>query len=231
MIDIESYAHKYPHYEDSTIPPLLERYLRARRPATLLDAGCGDGALVRAIVASGLVTGRVLACDASSTRLDRVKGSTGVEAFVDDVERLEHVTTGSIDFLVSSQVIEHVDDAKMLRAIERVTRPGAVVFLSTVQKRWYGWYFYRSPAGWALDPTHLREYRNDDELLSKVPHEAFAVLENEKTPIAWPLTDFLLKRFTKDRAVYAKSSVLRRLRALKVPIVGYSNWELVLERT
>ncbi|AKV03099.1 hypothetical protein AKJ09_09762 [Labilithrix luteola] len=128
--DVDDYARKWPQFDDDVVPPLLERYLAARKPPTILDAGCGEGSLVRALVRRKLVSERVLACDASSVRIARLdKPGTAVTAFVDDVEKLENVDTSSIDFFVSSQVIEHVDDERMLHTVARVTRPGGLVYL------------------------------------------------------------------------------------------------------
>ena len=137
---------------------------------------------------------------------------------------------GSIDLFVSSQVIEHVDDARMIRAIERVTRPGSMVYLSTVFKRWYAWYFYRSPAGWALDPTHLREYRSDAELLDKFPSRTFRLKKSLKTPVAYAIGDAVLRATGTGPDVYLRSELWRALRRVRVPVVGYKIWEVVLER-
>ena len=42
------------------------------------------------------------------------------------------------------------------------------LYLTTVFKGWYAWYFYRCEGRWTVDPTHLREYRSDAELLPRV---------------------------------------------------------------
>jgi hypothetical protein len=41
--------------------------------------------------------------------------------------------------------------------------------VDTVYKRKWARYIYRSPSGWALDPTHKREYTDVNALLSKFP--------------------------------------------------------------
>ncbi|AKV03100.1 hypothetical protein AKJ09_09763 [Labilithrix luteola] len=99
-----------------------------------------------------------------------------------------------------------------------------------MQKRWYGWYYHRNEAGWVLDPTHLREYRSDGELLRHVNPDQFLVRENVKSPIAYPVADFLLRRLRHDAYAYRKHTWLRALRAAKVRLPGYAIWELVLER-
>jgi len=186
---------------------------------------------MRALLKHGLVHDRLLACDASATRVSRLADlADRVRATVDDVERLRTIEPGSVDFFISSQVIEHVDDERMLNAIANVTRPGSIVYLSTVQKHRYAWYFHRSKAGWALDPTHLREYVRDAELLDKVDFRKFKLRENVKTPLAYSLSDLLFRAIGSDRKIYSRSALSNRLRALKLHVPGYSIWELVLER-
>ena len=227
---LDEYARAYPQLENDTIPPLVERWLAKRRFATILDAGCGEGALVRALVKSGHVAGRLLACDGSAVRLARLADiGEPVTTFVDDVEELRNVETGAVDFVISSQVIEHVDDARMLKTLARVTEKGGIVYLSTVQKSWYAWYFHRSEGGWALDPTHRREYRSDDELLALVDADDFVVRENVKSPVRYPAPDFLLRRM--GRVPFVRTLTwLQRMRKVRVRIPGYFVWELVLER-
>lgn len=232
--DIEDYAQHHRQFFDDAVPELVRDCLArggGESITTILDAGCGDGSLARALASGGhLRDRRLLACDASASRVERLRGVSGVEAFVDDVQELKHVADGSIDLFVSSQVIEHVDDGRMAHAIERVTHRGSKVYVSTVFRRWYGWYFYRSPAGWALDPTHLREYRSDDELLAKFSRRAFRLVTSSKTPIAYPIGDAVLRTLRAGPDVYQRSAVWRTLRAVRVPIVGYSSWELVFDR-
>jgi 2-polyprenyl-3-methyl-5-hydroxy-6-metoxy-1,4-benzoquinol methylase len=230
---IEGYAERHRHFFGDEVPALLRECLDADGIKTILDAGCGDGALVRALHDGGyLGEGRELwACDLSKSRVERVQRSgASVRAFVDDVEELREVPDGAIDLFVSSQVIEHVDDARMIRAIERVTRPGSTIYVSTVFKRWYAWYFYRSPAGWALDPTHLREYRRDAELLDKFPSSTFRLKKSLKTPVAYPIGDAVLRATGTAQDVYLRSELWRALRRVRVPILGYKIWEVVLER-
>src|SRR5262245_24467091 len=92
-LDVESYARAHPHFEDEVVPSLLERYLRSRTFDRVLDAGCGDGALARSLVTRGIVP-RILACDASATRIARATGEH-IEAFEADVETLAPVADGS----------------------------------------------------------------------------------------------------------------------------------------
>lgn len=227
---IEEYAGRRQFYGDE-IPDLVRESLRDPGMKTILEAGCGDGNLVHALVRSGAVDGRrLLACDLSEERVKRVRAATGAESFVDDIERLDHVADASIDFYISSMVIEHVDDGRMANAIARVTRPGARIYLSTVFRRWYGWYFHRAPCGWALDPTHRREYEDDAELLVKFPERQFRLLRSVKSRLAYPLIDPMLRLIGAKSDFAINRRVFQRLRDMRLPIVGYRTWELLLER-
>lgn len=43
-----------------------------------------------------------------------------IHAFVDNTKTMKNIKSNSIDFLISMAVIEHVDDKKMLKAVDRV---------------------------------------------------------------------------------------------------------------
>ena len=102
-------------------------------------------------------------------------------------------------------------------------------YLSTVFKRRYAWYFYRCNGRWVLDPTHLREYTDTHQLLDRIRKHNFKVLEDKKTLYWFPVTDFIFKRIGRDRKVY-RHKLTKFLRNIKVPILGYYNWELVLKK-
>jgi len=134
----------------------------------------------------------------------------------------------SIDFIFSTMVIEHVDDKKAIEAMNRVLKKDGRVYLSTVFKKWYAWYFYRNNGRWVLDPTHLREYSREAQLLDLILASGFRVLENQKSLFWFPFIDFFVKRIEiKNRSLY-ENRILSLLRRIKVPILGYYNWELVL---
>jgi 2-polyprenyl-3-methyl-5-hydroxy-6-metoxy-1,4-benzoquinol methylase len=231
-MDIEEYA-RHRHFYDDEVPPLLDRELQSRSWKSYADLGCGDGSLLLALRARGYFRGReVHALDLSRTRIDRVRVlCPEVDASVGSAQDLQGFPDGSLDFVVSTQVIEHVpDDQKMISEIARVLAPGGTAYLTTIYKKWYGWYFYRCNGRWVIDPTHLREYRSDAELLGDGTPAGLTVVENRKTPLAFPLADFFLRRAGADSRVYSNAR-LRALRGVRVPIPGYHNWELVLRKS
>ena len=73
---------------------------------------------------------------------------------------------GSFDFVITFQVIEHIDDdAAFVREIARVLRPGGRLILTTPN----------APMSLTRNPWHVREYRIDE--LRRLLSEAFPAVE------------------------------------------------------
>ena len=217
------------HIDD--IPPMLSNILEANDWATLLDAGCGDGSLLHALNQEGHLSKKsVYALDVAFERLQIVqeinKDLICVIGSACDIP----VADNSIDLFVSTQVIEHVlDDDAMVKEIRRILTDDGTVYLSTVFKKPYGWYFYRNGGRWVLDPTHLREYSQDYQLLDIFKKYDFDVLVNKKTLDGRPVIDSVIRRLGGGRRIYG-NRLLKQLRSLRVPIPGYYNWEIVCKK-
>jgi 2-polyprenyl-3-methyl-5-hydroxy-6-metoxy-1,4-benzoquinol methylase len=221
------YAKRKQFYTDG-VTPLLSDYLDRSTWNTCLDLGCGDGSLLNALEKQGYLAGKsVYAIDLSKSRIDLVKKiNKDFACLVRDVcdTKLE---SGSIDFLLSTQVIEHVeDDTGMVGEIHRILAAKGTVYLSTVFKKWYGWYFYRCNGKWTLDPTHVREYTQDGQMVDLFRKYDFKILENKKTLDGRPVLDSIMRRIGAGRNVY-DNRLLRMLRAISIPIPGYYIWEIV----
>lgn len=104
---------------------------------TVLDAGCGDGALPLALGDRDRFDGTVLAFD---VRLERVRAARGrlrwaprgarTHVFAADVTRIP-LATASIEAVACGEVLEHLDDdAAAAREIARVLAPGGALVLS-----------------------------------------------------------------------------------------------------
>jgi 2-polyprenyl-3-methyl-5-hydroxy-6-metoxy-1,4-benzoquinol methylase len=225
-MNIEKYAKVAPQSYTDEFPELLTEIIGANSFPIILDCGCGDGSLLYSLFKRKLVKkSKVYAISQKRIRLVK-RISSKIKAKVDSAESLKTIKTGSIDLLISTQVIEHVDHHKMVDAISRVTRNGSVIYLSTVFKKWYGWFFYKNDIGWVIDPTHLREYTEDSQLI-KLFKDNYRVILSKKTLQWFPIADFITKRIgigkrNKDGIIW------KIIRLLRVPIFGYYNWELVL---
>jgi 2-polyprenyl-3-methyl-5-hydroxy-6-metoxy-1,4-benzoquinol methylase len=232
-MDIEEYSKRSPQFYSDKIPTLLKHYLNVKNYSVLLDAGCGDGSLLYALFINGFLKERkVIAIDLSKNRIKLLnsyfsKKCNNIIASVDNVEDLVTVPNESVDLLISNQVIEHVNDKKFLNTIYRVMKKDGIVYLTTIQKKKFAWYFYRNGKNWVLDPTHLKEYESDTELLSILNERDFEILENRKELIKFSLIDFIIKNLGIENRELLVNSKLAYLRKLKIPIFGYYNWTLV----
>ncbi|RKY26274.1 MAG: class I SAM-dependent methyltransferase [Planctomycetota bacterium] len=197
---------------------------------SFLDLGCGDGGLLLAIEQAGFfdyASQEVHGVDLSANRVARMKQlCPSVHGHVGSVCEPLPIAAGSIDLLASTMVLEHVpDDSKMLAEIARLLAPGGRAYISTVFKKPWAWYYYRANGQWVLDPTHRREYRDEAPVLRALQAAGLAVELSCKTPMWFPVMDFIFRRLRRP-GIYAHP-LWSKLRALKVPICGYRTWELV----
>lgn len=114
---------------------ILQRYL-VRRPACVLDAGCGTGGLIRRVVreAPGIA---VFGLDAwhPACRMARSRGEQPIVQA--DVAALP-IPSSSIDAVLSADVLcqERADPARAAAEFWRCLRPGGIVVLNLPA---YGW--------------------------------------------------------------------------------------------
>ena len=169
MKDFDKYSKEHIHFYGGSMRKLLVDLVDKLTPKSLADFGCGDGAILFGLQRKGLLNraNSVIAIDLSETRLERVKKNiANVETICSDVCDVKQLKDNQLDLVICSQVIEHVDDdKKLLDEIYRVLKSGGYLYISSVVKRWYGWYFYRCNGKWALDPTHLREYSSSQNFV------------------------------------------------------------------
>lgn len=237
VIDIEEYARLLPQYYGMAIPKTVKKYLDTASYASLIDCGCGDGALLYVLKQNNYFKNRkVYAIDLSQNRIQLVKKiDPRIHAYVDSAETLKHIKSNSLDFFMTTHVIEHVDDKKMLKTIDRVMKKNGTIYIATVFKKWWGWYYHRKDGKWTMDITHLREYSEDKQLLDLIDAKTFEILEIQKTQLAFPVIDFIIRRLfmnnlITNREFFAKNRTFNLLRYITVPVPGYYNWEIVLKK-
>jgi len=229
-MNLEKYSQRKQFYSNE-VPPLLSECMEGNQWSSLVDLGCGDGSLLHALDQQGYLQAKsVYALDLSQDRLDRVKEmNRDFTCLVADACET-NFGDGSVDLLLSTQVIEHVgDDDEMVKEMHRILHPDGTVYLNTVFKKRYAWYFYRCNNKWTIDPTHLREYTQDDQLLSLLEADGFEIIANVKTLDSRPIADAVFRRLRVSKYVY-KFPLMRLLRKIRVPIPGYYIWELVLRK-
>lgn len=231
-MDFEEYSKNTQFYSEE-IPKILLKYLKKIEWNSYLDLGCGDGSILYALNKNNILKNKIVyAVDISPVRIENAERiNDNFKCFVCDVCNLKKIEDNSIDVIVSTQVIEHVKNERlMLNEIERVLKKGGFVYLSTVFKKKYGWYFYRCNRKWVLDPTHLREYTKDDQLLSLLKNNNFNLCYSHKYLIYMPVIDFVIRKFGATVNIFDKYRFLKLFRNVSIPILGYYHWEIIFSK-
>ena len=230
----EEYTETALHFEATRLPRLLERHLPPG-PLALADLGCGDGPLFAALERGGFIASSrpVYAVDLAPTRLRRVAAHfPWIETVASPAESVPQIGDGALDFVISTMVLEHVPNERAyLAEIARILHPGGRAYVTTVFKKGWAWYFRKCNGESVLDTSHLREYTNVQTVRELLAAAGFQVLTLERRLLWFPLLDPLLFRLGhRFSALSERQSLLRALRAPKVPIPGYYALELMLER-
>lgn len=235
----ERYAEKVPYFADLAIPSNLEDILKKlNREFSLIDLGCGDGTFLWALHNKGLLenANRIVGVDISKKRIKRSKQYCPfVEGIVSDVQNLSQIHDNAFDIVISSQVIEHVpDDSQMLKEVHRILKPIGYFYISTVIKKWYGFWIYWNN-GFKLDPTHLREYKSKEEFINLLENHGFEIIQLKIRNLKFPVVDLFLRVLFKIGMInlssdfYLKHKKVKRVRGrTKLKIVGYKKVESIL---
>jgi SAM-dependent methyltransferase len=227
----ERYTETAIHFDVERLPGLFAASLPAG-PLALADLGCGDGPLFAALARESViaVSRPVYAVDLEAGRLARVSERfPWIRTVVGSADSVPEITDGSLDAVISTMVMEHVPDERAyLAEIRRVLRPGGRAYVTTVFKRSWAWYFRKRDGESVLDTSHLREYTDLGAFCGLVESSGLRVVALERNRLWFPLLDPLL--FRVGGRLRGRRRLLRALRAVKVPIPGYSSLEVVVER-
>jgi SAM-dependent methyltransferase len=104
----------------------------ARKPATYIDVGCGDGRFLRTLEAMGVPRSGLYGLELDQRVVDglRKQGYDGV--FCERVEDSRNIPENGIDLATMFHVIEHVDDpGAVVRQVGNWLSPGGVFALET----------------------------------------------------------------------------------------------------
>ena len=97
------------------MPPLLRRTAEGDPPRVLADLGAGDGGTLWPLDRAGLVGETIYAVDISAEHVALCERlSPKVRGIVSDVAHVDELADESVDAVVSSQVIEHLPDDRVL---------------------------------------------------------------------------------------------------------------------
>jgi ubiquinone/menaquinone biosynthesis C-methylase UbiE len=228
----ERYTETAIHFDVERLPSLLERALPPVGPLALADLGCGDGPLFPALADARLIdaTRPVYAVDLEPERLAHVSERFAwIRTVAGSADHVPEIASGSLDAVISTMVMEHVpDEAAYLAEIRRMLRDGGRAYVTTVFKKRWAWYFRKRDGESVLDTSHLREYTDLASVQALVAASGLRIVALERRLLWFPLLDPLLFRI--GGGLRSRPKARRALRAAKVPIPGYYNLELALER-
>jgi ubiquinone/menaquinone biosynthesis C-methylase UbiE len=214
----------------SDLPGLTDALLASG--GTFVELGAGYGARLRTLLDSGAMKGfsRIIVTDLSAERMQFARSLLPeAEVIVCDAQSLPF-ESGSVDFVFSDQVIEHVEsDAAMAREIYRVLRADGQAYVGSVLRRPWGWYFYRNNGRWRLDPTHVREYESLAQYASVFEGAGFTTAAISNAQTSFPVGESMLRPLVRIGAlsggstydVHGRSRLLRMLSKIRIPIPGY----------
>ena len=158
---------------------IYQRHLIAYKEAakiisgTVLEIGSGEGYGIMELASKA---DHYIAVDKYNTAIsDELKSANNITFIQTEVPPLEGIEDNSIDFVVTFQVIEHIQDDEMfLQEIHRVLKPGGKALLTTPNIL----------MSLSRNPWHFREYTNEQmENVLKISFDQYelkGVFGNEK---------------------------------------------------
>lgn len=178
-MDIEKYATVHPKDEPAKIQEYIIKKLKTLKEGSkILDIGCAEGATIRFLSETFGDKYKYTGVDLSKERISvaKSKKTPNAEFIVSTGEKMK-LPSGSYDCVLCSQVLEHVEDEDSLTSeVKRLLKPNGIFQIDTVYKKPWAWYFYRAPIGWAIDPTHLREY-TDINVAKRIVEKAGLIVD------------------------------------------------------
>jgi SAM-dependent methyltransferase len=228
---LSSYTHAHRHFYTSALPPLLLETAAEHSAGVIADLGAGDGATLWALDQRGLLGDVAYAVDLSRERVARAEDiSPKIRGVVADATHVDALADRSVDGVIVSQVIEHLEDDRALAPeIVRLLRDEGWWYVGTVLRGRRAWWVYHVDGKWQLDPTHVREYASEGDLLSALEHPLLRVDRVRTTPLAYPVLDLALRGAASVRVLprdalsgaYARRPALAHARRLRLPVPGY----------
>lgn len=160
------YSNKFIQPINNPVTPnFMKEILQNNNVNSMIDLGCGDGIIIHAIKKE-FPKIKITGVDISERRINGLKQKFPSDNFyIKDV--CDTKLKEKFDFIHSSQVIEHVKyDSKMVEEISRLLKKNGILFCSSVIKKPLAIYRYRNNGKFVLDPTHEKEYKNQNEFLN-----------------------------------------------------------------
>ncbi len=178
----------------------------------------------------------MIGIDISPKRIERLRrlkeaGLKQITGIVSDACSVKQLASESFDLIISSQLIEHIqDDRALVKEIYRLLKRDGKAYVGSVMRKWPGIWLYRNNGKWVLDPTHIHEYSCENEFVFSLERNGFTVIKTKVTPCKFPIWDIVIRFLIKiklippDKVRYSllSNSLLQRLlRRIELPILGF----------
>ncbi|MEI6631165.1 MAG: class I SAM-dependent methyltransferase [bacterium] len=205
----------------------------------IIDLGCGAGVLLYNIhkVASRFINCNVVGYDFAEESISLARQLCPGVIFKTGGILNTEFKSNTFDIIASTMAIEHVDDEMFIKEIARIIKPNGILLLTTVMKKKWAWYYLKNKNGKrVLELTHLREYANPQELISKLRKYGFKTVFLETPAIKFSILDFVLIRLAKIfkkrlfLEIAAKDIIVKLRKIFKVTVPGYFAIEIIATR-
>lgn len=199
------------------------------------DLGSGGGTLLYNI--SKVTTAELIAVDLSELAITYSRKMVPEAAILKEDVTETSLGDESLDFVVSTMTIEHVDDDKFLKEVMRILKGGGYFLVTTILRTRNAWYFYKDSDGNpVLEPSHLREYSSLSSFLKLLNKYEFTTLKAETPRVKYPLIDPMIKLifgfFRNDfwNTLPATKPIEFLRKISRVPIPGYYAVEVIAQK-
>ncbi len=229
-------------YSSATLRWFKKEFL-ALQPKTMVDLGAGDVWVLRNLSEVSAATTITFALDMSDASCHRAQ--MRLKEFPRNTQAKMQILQGdvcslpfraeSLNFVMSTMVLEHVDDVRFISEIRRVLTYSGIALITTVIKRPWAWYYLKDTQGKSiLELSHLREYSSLEEIEKLFKTQGFEILLSSSATIKFslltPVLRLLLKLFQNQWIFKFPATPLGIFLRLitRIPIPGYESAELVV---
>lgn len=195
---------------------------KTRLHGRVLEIGTGSGLGLDILSA---VCDELVTIDKFATGID-MTSYKNVQFIQMEIPPLHHIASNSFDFVISFQVIEHIeDDHAFIQEIVRVLKPGGSAILTTPNKL----------QSLTRNPWHVREY-SGDELEQLMITNGFSAVEKLGTFGSTKVNDYIainkesVRRITRFDIFNLQYRLPRRLLQIPYDIFNRLNRNMIAEK-